>query len=59
MNPAIRNAILTGVVLGIIAGAVVWYLEKFETQKMFSQIDDILGAHARFDDWERGQNVGN
>lgn len=50
-----KQAIMTGVILGVIAGVVVWYLERFETQRMFEQIDDVLRAHAAFDDWERGK----
>jgi hypothetical protein len=61
MTPAIRNAIISGVILGLIAGAVVWYLERFEMERMFAEINSTLGRHAEFDDYlkERGDFNGS
>lgn len=60
MTPAIRNAIISGVLLGIVAGLVVWYLERFEMERMYSEINATLGKHAAFDDFlrERGEHDG-
>lgn len=60
MSPSIRNAIISGVILGLIAGAVVWYLERFEMERMISEINTSLGNHAAFDEYlsEREKHNG-
>jgi hypothetical protein len=61
MTSVIRNAIISGIVLGLIAGAVVWYLERFEMERMFAEINATLGKHADFDQFlkEKGDYNGN
>lgn len=60
MTPTIRNAIISGILLGVVAGLVVWYLERFEMERMFAEINATLGKHADFDDYlkERGEFDG-
>ena len=60
MEASVRNAVISGVLLGIIAGLVVWYLERFEMERMFAEINATLGKHAEFDDFlkERGEFNG-
>jgi len=61
MSPTIRNAVLSGIVLGVIAGLVVWYLERYETTRMFAEIEASLGRHAQFEDYlkEKGEWDGS
>jgi hypothetical protein len=60
MEATLRNAVISGVLLGIVAGLVVWYLERFEMERMYAEINSTLGKHAAFDDYlkERGEFNG-
>lgn len=56
----VRNAVLTGVVLGVVAALVVWWLERFEVNRLHVQVADYLRDHAAFEQWrrERGTDGG-
>jgi hypothetical protein len=41
-----RSLILVGVVLGLTAAFVVWWLERFELQKIRGEIRDTLAGEA-------------
>lgn len=46
-----RHAIVTGIMLGIVAGLVVWYLERFQTDRMFSDMRDYMEKRDDFRAW--------
>ena len=46
MNIDTRGLIIVGVVLGLTAAAVVWWLERFELQKVREEIRDTLAGEA-------------
>lgn len=52
----LRPALVAGVVLGVVAALVVWWLERFETRRVIAEAEGLLRRHAAFDDFlrERG-----
>lgn len=52
-----RQVAVTAIVLGVVAGMVVWYLERFESNRLMGEIHDYLGKRELFDQWlrERGE----
>ena len=61
MNGELRSLVVVGVVLGVVCAAVVWWLERFELDKMRQHMQDTLGTEAAhylemrdaFDRWLR------
>ena len=47
------RVLVIGAVLGIVAAAVVWYLERFEVRKMIGEAERVLSRHADFEKWLR------
>lgn len=48
------------VVFGVVAAAVVWYLERFETERMFRELRSYLAKYDAFREYEaRGDNAGD
>ena len=43
-----RQTILCAVILGVVAAGVVWYLERFEVEKMHNQVSEYLRHQADF-----------
>lgn len=56
MSADMRRAILAGLVLGITAGVVVWFLERFELNRLHGEVNEYLSKRAEFHDFlaERG-----
>lgn len=56
---SLKQAIIFGVVFGLTAALVVWYLERFEVNKLHSEIRTYLGNQEGFQDFlrERGDNA--
>lgn len=52
-----RQMVATGIVLGLVAGLVVWYLERFESGRLMTEINDYLEKRSMFEQWlrERGE----
>lgn len=46
------RVVAVGLVLGLVAGCVVWWLERFEVEKMHSQFREYLDRYDRFKEWE-------
>lgn len=55
----VQQAIIAGVILGVVCAGIVWYLERFEARKLHSEMDSYLAKHAQFQDFlskrERGE----
>jgi len=47
----LRNAIIIGVVFGLVAACVVWYLERFELNRLHGEMKEYLERHRAFDDY--------
>lgn len=47
----VRNAIITGAVLGVVAACVVWYLERFEVARMFGEMRSYMERQDGFRDF--------
>lgn len=43
-----RQVIAIGLILGLTAAVVVWYLERFETNRMFGQMRSYMQHHDAF-----------
>lgn len=51
-----RQVVVAAVVLGCVAAGVVWWLERFELEKMYGEIGNYIGKREEFNRWmkERG-----
>lgn len=47
----LRHVILTGVVMGVTAAAIVWWLERFESDRLHREVRSYLGRYDEFRDW--------
>lgn len=50
--------IMIGLVLGVTAAAVVWWLERFEVSRLHGEISDYLHRYDKFKQWEAEQQGG-
>ena len=48
-----KQVILIGITLGVTAALVVWWLERFESRRMFGEMGQYLSRYDQFRDWER------
>lgn len=55
---SVRNAIVAGMILGVVAACVVWFLERFEVARMHEQIREHLERHDAFGDFLRQREDG-
>jgi hypothetical protein len=55
-----KNWIAVAIVFGIVAAAVVWWLERFEVNRFHGEVKQYLNNQQLFEEWlrERGPNVG-
>lgn len=55
---SLKQAVVFGVVFGLVAAMVVWYLERFELNRLHGEVREYLGNRDRFEDFlrEKGQN---
>lgn len=55
-----KQAALIGVVLGLTAAAVVWWLERFEVGRLHDEVQSYLETYDEFRDWlaNRGEADG-
>lgn len=51
----LAKVILTGLALGITAGAVVWFLERFETARLHEEVRDYLTNYDKWREWMANQ----
>ena len=53
----LKHAIIFGVIFGLVAAGVVWYLERFELNRLHGEVKEYLGNYEAFDSYmkERGQ----
>lgn len=52
-----RQVLVTAVVLGVVAALVVWYLERFQAERLTGEIADYLRKRDEFEQFlrERGE----
>lgn len=56
---AVRGALVTGAVLGIVAALVVWWLERFELNRLHAEVRDYLDNVEAFRAWSREHGKGD
>lgn len=49
----LARIIMVGAVLGITAGAVVWFLERFESERLHDEVARYLRDYDAFNEWLR------
>lgn len=54
----IKHALIMGIALGLTAAAVVWYLERFESQRLHTEISNYLHRYDEFRKWDQSQPKG-
>lgn len=57
---SLKQAIIFGAVFGLVAALVVWYLERFEVNKLHHEVRQYLNNQEGFQDFlrERGDTGG-
>lgn len=50
-----KQAVIFGVVFGLIAACVVWYLERFELNRLHGEMREYLSKHDKFEDFIKGR----
>lgn len=50
-----RHALVIGVALGVVAACVVWYLERFELNRLHGEVQQYLSNYDRFQDFLKQQ----
>lgn len=55
---SLKQAVVFGVVFGLIAAAVVWYLERFELNRLHGEINEYLGKRDEFTEFLRTRDNG-
>jgi hypothetical protein len=53
-----KQVILIGVLLGITAACIVWYLERFEMRQLHAEVQRYLGLSDEFRDWLSAREGG-
>ncbi len=53
-----RQVVIAAVILGAVAGYVVWWLRRFEVEDMHHRFSEYLGKYDEFRKWE-AQNGGD
>lgn len=46
-----RQVIATGLILGLTAAVVVWFLERFESQRLHGEVRSYLTNYDAFREW--------
>lgn len=55
----IRNVLVTGLVLGLTAALVVWWLERFEVDRLHTEVHGYLKNYDEFREWLQTRADGN
>lgn len=51
MKDDLPKILLTGLVLGVTCAAVVWFLERFESNRLHAEVTGYLERYDEFRDW--------
>lgn len=55
----VQQALIAGVILGVVCAGIVWYLERFEAKKLHAEMAEYLERHDQFKEFlakrERGE----
>lgn len=51
MKDELPKVIVTGIVLGVVAGAVVWFLERFQTNRLVEELKTALDDEGALRQW--------
>lgn len=46
-----RNAVIIGLVLGVVCACIVWYLERFESNRLHAEVREYLTKYDEFSEW--------
>jgi hypothetical protein len=53
----LKNAITIGVIFGIVAAAVVWWLERFEINKFHGEVHRYMKHQSEFTDFLKEKGI--
>lgn len=60
MSDKLRESVLAAALLAVFCAAIVWWLERYETARMHSEIGTYLHRYSEFREWlaarEGGEN---
>lgn len=46
-----RQTIVVGLILGVSCALCVWYLERFESRRLITDVESYLARYDEFRDW--------
>lgn len=55
MNVNVKQALIIGLTLGLTAAVVVWFLERFESDRLHSEVSNYLHRYDEFRKWDSQQ----
>ena len=58
LSEALRNALIAGAALGVVAALVVWWLERFELNKLHGEVRSYLENYNAFERWQQTREDG-
>jgi len=47
----LKQALIIAVVFGVVAAAVVWWLERFEINKFHGEVQEYMRHYSAFQEW--------
>lgn len=50
-----RQVVAIGLIMGLTAAAVVWWLERFESERLHGEVRSYLDRYDEFRDWLASQ----
>lgn len=53
-----RQVVIAGAVLGLTAAVVVWWLERFQVERLHGDIREYLSRYDEFRDWLQAKADG-
>lgn len=54
----VKGLVVAALVLGVTAAALVWWLERFQVDKLHSEVHDYLEKYDEFRQWLAQQRPG-
>ncbi len=58
MTDKLRESILAAALIAVFCAAIVWWLERYETQRMHSEIGTYLHRYSEFREWLEARERG-
>jgi len=54
----LEKIVLTGLILGVVAASVVWFLERFQSERLHAEVRTYLERYDEFREWVKQRPTG-